>query len=629
MEKPRSNPPSRCAFRLALCLGLAFLWASPASGEDGKPKSAAERLWDQAMKATEAGQWDMARAILQQFLARHAGDPRAEEARRRCSGNAVLKIVPFCLNGPEENRIDAYVGADALPGTQEGQDRLKGIATALIEEGLCLPPFDAYWSYFNWHVVHAGSAGDGKDPAGGGTCFGGRLGGGQGGGKDASLDWDVAAKAAGAFPGYDMFLCHVKGWNGWPHEELVMSAVGTCNLRYVPRILSGGRLQDAEIHAEIFLFPEQRAAFDRTMLEFKAKWDAAKPAFAKKSVREWREWTASRNPRMIRGQRGGKMGRRDSGGGPERRVCWRITDALNQFVDWTAYPSEMDVKARPFPPIDNVPWFHWLLRGDPTVTVVPSLKCAYSETRMEFLKFREDGGIELVYPEGWSQKAEALKRQNGGKMPDTAAIKRNLFITYIPHDQCHLGGAALPEKGGIGGAPLYCAACREEAVRAIYRYVNPVDDRSPREESVPLTDPKAPLEFAVFPMQPLDHALTVEWRLDGAPCRENVKKGWVLRKSGKKTGPPPSFPVKARKREYFDASESGSSADQRQVEAAMARSRVAAFETLTVRPAELAPGPHAVEALVVDETPWVLWDPENLLSETVKWTFTAPEREGK
>jgi hypothetical protein len=588
----------------------------------------ADKLWTKAMKATALGKWDLARAILMTFGAKYPGDPRAQEARDRARGNAFLASVPYCLNGPKENRIDVYVSADGLSSGQKDQDLLKRIAKALCDEGLSLPPFDAYWPYFNWHIVHAGS--EEKKEGEDNTCFGGRHGSKNSGGGDACMDFKRAhGFVSKHVPDYDLFLCYVEGWNGWPSIQYVMSVVGTANLRYVPRVLSAGRIEDAEIHDEVYLLPKLQSGFQKMMAEFKAKVNREKEKYRNMTVREWREMTASWDVKMYRGRRQGRKGRRDPQKGKAARVCWRITDALNQYVDWTRYPDAMHVGDRPLPPLEKIPWYHWLLKGDPSVTVIPTMKCAYSHTTVKFVRFHDDGAVEIVYPKTkkWENQHEVLKRQNGGVLPDSATIKRNIFITYYPHDRCHLGGAALPEKGGIGASPHYCAVCREEAVRAIYRYVSPIDDYGPTEKSITATDPRKKIPFTVDPMKPLDHALTVEWRVDGELQKRNTKREQINRKTGKKVGRLPPFPMRPRKKQYFDPAKENGQASARQVKSALAQASVAVRETFTLDPSKLSPGEHTVEVRVIDETDWVLWDPENLLTETVTWKVTVPEKE--
>ncbi len=516
------------------------------------------------------------------------------------------------------------MSADGLASTQVEQDRLKRIVVCSFEEALRLHPFDAYWTYFNWNIVHAGS----KGAKAGGTCFGGREGSKNWGGGDACMDFDLAREFVGKhLPSCDVFLCYVKGWNGWPNEENAMGAVGTCHFRYVPRMLSAGRLQDAEVFNEVQLLPELKKRFDAMMAAFRAKLAADSPKYAALSVREWRKMTAEWKTEMLKGNSRAKRGPRDKASGKQQRVCWRIADGLNQYVDWDSYPVEMHPKDRPFPPFEAVPWYHWLLRGDPTVSVVPTLKCAYSHTRIDFLRFHENGEIEIVYPvdkdpEKWNNQYEVLKRQNGGRMPTTSDIKKNLFVTYYCHDACHLGGAALPEKGGIGGAPQFCAACREETVRSIYRYVSPVDGADPKPGMVDAPKGKK-LVFSVHTMKPLDHYLAVEWRLDGAIQAKGASREHADRASGKRVARLPAFAPQPRRNQYCDPSESKSQTDPRMVAAALAWSSACVKETFALDPSALSPGEHKVEAFVIDETPWVLWDPEGLLEQRVEWSFVV------
>ena len=95
---------THASYRRILLLGLLLLPLASVRGAD--KKSPADRFWEKAMKATESGKWDLARAILLQFASRFGADPRAEEARLRASGNAFLADKPYCLNGPADASQD-------------------------------------------------------------------------------------------------------------------------------------------------------------------------------------------------------------------------------------------------------------------------------------------------------------------------------------------------------------------------------------------------------------------------------------------------------------------------------------------------------------------------------------------
>ena len=54
--------------------------------------------------------------------------------------------------------------------------------------------------------------------------------------------------------------------------------------------------------------------------------------------------------------------------------------------------------------------------------------------------------------------------------------------------------------------------------------------------------------------------------------------------------------------------------------------RLSVEEALVVDASRLEPGTYAIVATVIDETPWVLRDPENLLTRERRWTLVvAPD----
>ncbi|MHC5020739.1 MAG: hypothetical protein ACYTGX_11620, partial [Planctomycetota bacterium] len=444
------------AARLALLGGvLACLPLGAAGAVPLRDDAKADKLWAKAEQATAKEAWDAARVLFGQFAKKYAGDPRATDAQARFDGNTVLAVVPLYVTGPKTNRIDVYGSADGLLSTGKDQQALRKIVTNYFHEALVLPPYDAYWSYFNWHCVHAASAKQGHSDDAGKTIFGGRHGSAGAPSGDAWMDFNAVRPLVDRHcPDYDLFCAYVQGHNGWPSISHSMQCIGTANLRYWPRVLSRNRLDDAEVWNEVVMLPELQKRFDTAWKAFQATVAAEQRKYRTLSVREWRAMTAqwdipmntgTQSRTAVRGKRDAKHG---TAGG---NLGGRAFNTLNQFIDLTRYPDDMRVQDRPLPPFEKIPWYHWLLKGDPSVTVVPTIKLGYSETSANHMKFHDDGTVEFNYPGKKQHLYDKVKRKYGGRMPDSAEIKRNVGLTYYCHESCHLGGAAL--KGGVGASP--------------------------------------------------------------------------------------------------------------------------------------------------------------------------------
>ena len=143
-------------------------------------------------------------------------------------------------------------------------------------------------------------------------------------------------------------------------------------------------------------------------------------------------------------------------------------------------------------------------------------------------------------------------------------------------------------------------------MRAIYRYVRPIDRVEPTTQQVVLEDGKK-VVFKVWPMKPETHFLEARWSLldlggntssggsqsPGTTGRTGVdddaREGELYRRVGR----------------TFDAS-------GRVVELAELRAR------------DLRAGRYRLRVEVRDPTPWVLNDPEGLLKERRDWEIVIP-----
>lgn len=565
----------------------------------------ADALWARAQKAYDARAWDEGRALLQLFRQRHPADPRAAEAERRLSGNAFLCAVPYGISGPSANRIDVYMSADGMLGTAKDQDLLRRIAVTTFEEAMRLRPFDAYWSYFNWHVAHAGSRRNGLNPRAAkddyDTCFGGMSGDKNFGGKDACMDFEHARDrfVKPHLPDCDFFLVRVEGHNGWPPPwGMCAAVVGTSHLRYAPQALSDLRLDDGELPGYDLILPALKERFAAAWAAFQQKLEAERPKVAGLTVREWRARTAARAASFRRGAGEGEV---------------RI--AANSVTDKKRYPDSMKLGERPFPDFSAVPWIHWLEKGDPSATVYPLLLSGLYNVKSKDFRPRADGELEVA-AEG--AKLDEIKRHYGGRLPTDREIREKMYVTLYAHDRCFLGAWKLEDRADP--ATQFCAVCLEETVRSIYRKVSPVDARRPAEEPV---ERASASEFVVEVLKPLDHFLTVEWRVDGKPRTAGRNRRILLRSadgSRKAIAAAPPFLSQPRGKAYFDPAKETPGVAKSLVASRLLAARVTVEERLTLDPEELGPGEHVVEATVIDETPWVLWDPEDLLTRRVKWT---------
>ena len=151
----------------------------------------------------------------------------------------------------------------------------------------------------------------------------------------------------------------------------------------------------------------------------------------------------------------------------------------------------------------------------------------------------------------------------------------------------------------MDGSGDYCPVCREQVVLAIYRYVDPVDSFSPDNDFHLKAD--GPLQFEVTPIQVKKHDLNVEWWvLEGI----HPGKGDRLR-----TGP------RARLKALAPI-----------VEAPVETTRPhkGGIHRFVFDPEDYGIGPYTIicrvtDPAVVKKEPWVLRDPQGLLTSERRW----------
>jgi hypothetical protein len=183
------------------------------------------------------------------------------------------------------------------------------------------------------------------------------------------------------------------------------------------------------------------------------------------------------------------------------------------------------------------------------------------------------------------------------------------------------------------GNTQFCPVCREQSIRVIYEYVNPIDAMGPDPAKTITIVQGELLALSVTPMQPKRHKLEVAWYV--APWQETV---------------PEAPPVEATEDQdpseddiygelipddapgaYQFSLEAGRAAEDRsryedppRGEASKLGKWVKGKPPRHVFPlGELPAGKWQVTAQVADRTPWVIKDDKHLLEERATWFVTV------
>ena len=181
--------------------------------------------------------------------------------------------------------------------------------------------------------------------------------------------------------------------------------------------------------------------------------------------------------------------------------------------------------------------------------------------------------------DAWWNGAPVAVFEGGGYSP---------FNIWRPQANCKMRSASVN----------FCVVCMEVMVKAIYRYVRPIDRVEPAEKEVVLEDGREQV-FKVWPMKPETHFLEAEWTLldlgaNPRPAHDDPTKvdderpGELYRRVGR----------------MFDA-------EGRVVEVAQIRTK------------DLRGGRYRLRVKISDPTPWVIEDPEGLLDQKHEWIITV------
>jgi len=228
------------------------------------------------------------------------------------------------------------------------------------------------------------------------------------------------------------------------------------------------------------------------------------------------------------------------------------------------------------PPLDEIPWKHWLV-----------------------LKPRPDD-VQILL---------------GGATHSTGVFR--------PAPSCAMNSA--------GGAFL-CTVCREAGVLRIYSYVSPLDEAGPIQDRVEVLVGEA-REFFVQPMAPKSHRIQVDWTLqvigtspDQAPPVEAPSEGSFVadERAGGMWQGEGARAMDRRSNPLPEGDPKGAP-----VKAVLKKAAGGAFRS-TVTLDNKHPGVYRLTARVFDDTrigrgphPWVIKDPDRLREEWRTWTVVV------
>jgi hypothetical protein len=88
---------------------------------------------------------------------------------------------------------------------------------------------------------------------------------------------------------------------------------------------------------------------------------------------------------------------------------------------------------------------------------------------------------------------------------------------YRPKHNCTMRSLGVP----------FCEVCREQLVRSVYRFVEPVDAWAPTSLSQALSDTGS-LQLSVTPQIPATHPLMFQWNVDGIPVTGERQQAFTV-----------------------------------------------------------------------------------------------------
>jgi hypothetical protein len=525
---------------------------SPFGGDPPKPLTPAETtealaLFRQAKDLLEKRAYLQARSRFQQFLEKYPGaDPELiAEAEDRGGENSLADIEPIVTGGPPERRIDVELMGDGY--TVGKMANFRKDATAQMTEFWNEPLYEEYASYFNVWRFDLISAEDGVD------------------------ELSMEEKMGGPPPAPEPSRPGKKKKGPKKYSTAL-----NCQA-------AGGQNQ-------VWADPEQVQRWRKYFPHS----DSLTIAFAKKGQLGMGGMgiaTTGKRVAVVHEFGHAFVGLLDEYTGNPEPPRWRIF-AANAV-------SGNPEKPREEPPLEEIPWKHWL------------------EARVK------DVGVHL-----------------GGAT--------------------HTVGVFRPAAGcamNAGGSAKYCRVCREAGVLKIYEMVSPVDEAAPLHESVTFLEGEAvTTEFFVQPMAPTRHRLRVSWHLErlgtatgplagdpAAPSEEGssfvrdgppgggglfVGSGERGRDRRENPLPPGGMPGEVLKAVEKPAPVRPG------VQAPPGKPFGKPFRSSPVLP-PLAVGKWRLTAQVVDDAkvggepiPWVLKDRDRMLEERRSWTIEVRSRDG-
>ncbi len=530
---------------LLTALAAAAPGPRPAAGQDAPPKDAGLGLDDEPAKpltpeeqkaalelfakakALAAKGWEgavAAKKLFEEFQDRYPGadEDLLREADDRSGPNFLAGIEAQHQSGPSARRIDFELMGDGY--TKEIFRRFKGDALTHMKAFWAEPLYGEYQNYINVWRFDLVSYQDGVD--------------------------DVSMEERGVPPPTDP-----KDLKRWKKREAKVKRYSTA---LDCKAAGGG--------GQVMASPEQ--------------------------VMRWRRYFADSDGLTIAFANKGQLGMGGGGIATTGKNVALVHEVGHAFVglldEYTNNPSRP--QGRIFaanaistdnedpkvpPPLDEIPWKHWLL----------------------FKPKPSDVGIHL------------------GGATYTLGVFR-------PAPGCAMNA---------GGGAAMCTVCREAGVLRIYSYVSPIDESGPAVDTVRLVEGETK-EFFVQPMQPRSRALPVDWTLqilatsppaagtDPAPPSDPVSFGQDERARGMWSGEGDRASER-RANPLPEGKPKGAP-----LKAAVQRLPKGAHRS-TVKLEKLPPGVYRLTARVFDDTkvggsavPWVIKDPDRLREEWRAWT---------
>ena len=261
-----------------------------------------------------------------------------------------------------------------------------------------------------------------------------------------------------------------------------------------------------------------------------------------------------------------------------------------------------------------------------------------------------------------SRAGRFLRAANISMSPDPERVPWKHFLDKRVKGVGIYEGGATYNKGvwrparscamNAAGNTQYCPVCREQAIKVIYEYVNPIDAADPAPGTELSIRQGEARELSVTPMEPRRHKLDVTWHV--APWQVTLRESGDPPGGGAGSGDegPDQTDEGAREDDPFPESPRRMAA-RRSVYGAGARARIDRSRYADPPPgkpvkwakrvkgrreeggmprsvfplAKLGPGTWRVIAQVKDKTKWVIKDDAHLLEERAIWFVTVKPAE--